>query len=169
MRYFVEIGDRTLEVELEAGAVRVDGRDVEVDLRSVDGNHAHSLLLDGSSRRVLAEHTGDGRWRLHLRGQRIDADVVDERTRSIREMTAAVAGPVGPRPLRAPMPGLVVRLEVEAGDVVEVGQGLAIVEAMKMENELRADAPGRVKEVHVAPGDAVDKEQILIDFEPVEA
>lgn len=169
MRYYVDIGGRTLEVDLDAHGVRVDGRSVEVDLQSIDGMDAHSLLLDGTSRRVLAEHAGDGRWRLHLRGQRIDADVVDERTRSIREMTAAVTGPVGPQPLRAPMPGLVVRVEVEVGDVVEAGQGLAIVEAMKMENELCADAPGRVKEVHVTAGDAVDKEQVLIDFEPVEA
>jgi len=168
MRYYVKIGDRTLEVDLDAGRVQVDGRTVEVDLRSIDGSDTHSLLLDGASRRVLAEHAGDGRWRLHLGSRRIDAEVVDERTRTIREMTGAVAGPVGPRPLRAPMPGLVVRMEVEAGDVVEVGQGLAIVEAMKMENELRADAPARVREVHVAPGDAVDKEQVLIDFEPVE-
>jgi biotin carboxyl carrier protein len=62
------------------------------------------------------------------------------------------------------MPGLVVRVEVSEGDEVGPGQGLVIVEAMKMENELRADVAARVKAVHVKPGEAVEKDQVLIDF-----
>ena len=68
--------------------------------------------------------------------------MVDERSHAIREMTGSVAGPSGPRPVKAPMPGLVVKLEVAVGDEVVAGQGLVIVEAMKMENELKVEAPG---------------------------
>ena len=67
------------------------------------------------------------------------------------------------------MPGLVVRVEVAVGDRVRPGQGLVIVEAMKMENELRAEAGGRVSAVHVAAGEAVAKDQVLIDLAPEEA
>jgi pyruvate carboxylase subunit B len=91
-------------------------------------------------------------------------EVVDERTRVIRELTRAAAGAAGPRPVKAPMPGLVVRVEVDEGDEVREGQGVVIVEAMKMENELRAEADGRVARVCVAAGDAVEKDQVLLEL-----
>jgi pyruvate carboxylase subunit B len=62
------------------------------------------------------------------------------------------------------MPGLVVRVEVSVDDIVTAGQGVAIVEAMKMENELTAKADARVSAVHVAPGDAVERDQVLVEF-----
>jgi pyruvate carboxylase subunit B len=68
-------------------------------------------------------------------------------------------------PLLAPMPGLVVRVNVKAGDTVEAGQGLIVMEAMKMENELRAHGAGVVKAVRVAPGDAVEKGAVLVEMD----
>jgi pyruvate carboxylase subunit B len=62
------------------------------------------------------------------------------------------------------MPGLVVKLEVDEGDTVEAGQGVVIVEAMKMENELKAESAGVVSCIHVAPGEAVEQDQVLIDL-----
>jgi pyruvate carboxylase subunit B len=62
------------------------------------------------------------------------------------------------------MPGLVVKLEVDEGDTVEAGQGVVIVEAMKMENELKAEAAGVVSCIHVAAGEAVEQDQVLIDL-----
>jgi pyruvate carboxylase subunit B len=62
------------------------------------------------------------------------------------------------------MPGLVVRVHVQEGDEVQAGQGLVVMEAMKMENELRAAAAGTVKRVHVAPGKAVEKGAILVEL-----
>jgi pyruvate carboxylase subunit B len=66
------------------------------------------------------------------------------------------------------MPGLVVRVEVEPGMVVQAGQGLVIIEAMKMENELRAPGPARVRAVHVQAGIAVEKDAMLVEFESLE-
>lgn len=165
MLYHVTVGGRTVEVELGGEGVRVDGRPVDAELRRVPGTRVHSLVVDGESHRIVVRRDGGGAWDLHLRGHRVPVTVVDERTRAIREMTGAAGGPKGPGALRAPMPGLVVKIEVEEGDVVEVGRGLAIVEAMKMENELVADAPGRVKRIHVEAGQAVEKNQVIIEFE----
>ncbi len=165
MRYFVTVGDRTLEVELGPDGVRVDGTPVEADLSRVPGTDVHSLLLDRSSRRLVVRRNGRGVWDLHLRGRGLRAEVVDERTRRIREMTGAGAAGAGPRPVRAPMPGLVVKVEVEEGREVRSGDGLVVVEAMKMENELRAEAPARVKRIYVTEGETVDKDQVLIDFD----
>jgi propionyl-CoA carboxylase alpha chain len=65
----------------------------------------------------------------------------------------------------APMPGLIVRVNVAAGDRVQPGQGLVVMEAMKMENELRATAAGTVKRVMAAPGAAVEKGALLLEME----
>ena len=94
--------------------------------------------------------------------------MVDERTRAIREMTGAGGAAAGPAPVKAPMPGLVVKVEVEPGDRVRKGQGIVIVEAMKMENELRADTDATVAAVHVTPGQAVERDQILVIFQAPE-
>ncbi len=64
------------------------------------------------------------------------------------------------------MPGLVVRVLVEPGARVAAGEGLVVLEAMKMENELRAAGPGVVRAVHAAPGEAVDKGQVLVELAP---
>ena len=168
MLYHVTVGSKTFEVELDSDAVRIDGVEVDVDLATVEGTRVRSLLLDGVSHTLVARRDGGGGWGVHLRGRRFHASVVDERTRAIREMTGASAGPTGPAPVKAPMPGLVVKVEVAEGDVVEAGRGVVIVEAMKMENELRTTARGRVARVHVAPGDTVAKDQILVDLEPLE-
>lgn len=167
MKYFVTIEDETFEVDLTPEGARVDGEDVTADLAPIPGTAVHTLLADRDSHRLVAHKVGQGRWDLHMGGRRLEAEVVDERTRTIREMTGAGAGVSGPAPVRAPMPGLVVKVEVEVGDVVEAGQGMAIVEAMKMENELRAEGPGVVAAVHVEAGDTVEKDQVLIDLDPV--
>jgi biotin carboxyl carrier protein len=164
MRYHVRVGDRAFVVDLGPEGTTVDGTTVAAHLAHVNGTDVHSLLLDGASYRLVAARSGSDAWDLHLRGRRLAVEVVDERTHAIREMTGAGSGPAGPRPVRAPMPGLVVKVEVAEGDEVEAGQGLVIVEAMKMENELKAEAAGVVARVHVAPGQAVDKDQVLVDF-----
>jgi pyruvate carboxylase subunit B len=168
MRYTVSVGERTLEVELGAEGALVDGRPVDAALAHAAGTPVRGLRVGAETYRLVAERGPGGRWRLHLRGRTLDVDVVDERTKAIRAMTGAGAAALGPRPIVAPMPGMVVKVEVGEGDVVESGQGIVIVEAMKMENELRASGPGRVTRVHVSRGQAVEKDQVLVDLEPIE-
>jgi pyruvate carboxylase subunit B len=95
-------------------------------------------------------------------GHRVAAEALDERTRAIRELTRASARAAGPAPVVAPMPGLVVRVLVAPGEAVSAGQGLVVMEAMKMENELRATTDGVVTGVVVTPGTAVDKGAVLV-------
>jgi pyruvate carboxylase subunit B len=167
MKYHVSIGSREIEVDLREGAVRVDGEEVKADLEEMDGTEVKTLLLDGVSYRVLANRAGPGRWNLHLPGRPLSVEVMDERARAIRAMTPSGDGRKGSGSLRAPMPGLVVKVEVAEGDEVAPGQGILIVEAMKMENELKSDGHLRVTRITVSPGDAVEKDQVLVEFEPV--
>ena len=168
MIYHVTVEGRTFEVELGPDGISVDGRRVEADFARLKDGGARSLLVDGASYRIAARRVGPETWDLHSRGLRLRADVVDERTRAIREMTGGAAGAAGPRPVVAPMPGMVVKVEVEEGDVVEAGQGVVIVEAMKMENELKTDARATVLKIRVEEGQAVDKDELLVELGPVE-
>ena len=168
MRYHVTIGERVFEIDLGPEGVRTDGRPVEVSLEHGGGSPVRGLIVDGRSHRLVAERKADGRWRIALRGSAATVDVVDERTKVIRQMARRGTKPAGPAPIVAPMPGMVVKVEVSEGDRVEAGQGVAIVDAMKMENERRATGPGRVSRVHVRQGDAVEKDQVLVDLVPLE-
>lgn len=165
MRYYVSVAGRTVEVDLSGERPKVDGREVDVDIVAIPGTPVRHLLVDGRSWAVVARPGGEpGSWDLHLDGQRFAPEVVDERTRAIRAMAGKAAGAHGPKPVRAPMPGLVTRVEVQPGDRVRPGQGVAIIEAMKMENELRAEAEAIVARVLVKAGEPVEKGAVLVEF-----
>jgi pyruvate carboxylase subunit B len=169
MKYFVTIGDRTLEVDLGPDGARVDGRAVSAELRELPGTPVRHLLADGRSLPLVATPVEAGIWELHVEGARHRVEVVDERTRAIRSMTGQSAAPRGPAPVRAPMPGLVTRVEVAPGDTVRAGQGVVVIEAMKMENELRVDADAIVEQVLVTPGQPVEKGVVLVQLRALEA
>lgn len=165
MRYYVTLEGRTFEVDLTGDVPRVDGEEVQAEMHAVPGTPTRLLLVDGRSHTLVARRGEADRWDLYLDGERFDADVVDERRRAIREMTGAGAADLGPRPVKAPMPGLVVRVAVAPGDRVEAGQSVAIVEAMKMENDLKAETEGVVARILVEPGQPVEKGAVLVEFE----
>ena len=89
MRYYVTIGERTFEVTLDEQGVEVDGVRAAADLRAVPGTPMHHLLLDGASHLLHAENGGAGEWLLYAHGARYEAQVMDERTRSIRTLAAS--------------------------------------------------------------------------------
>jgi len=165
MRYFVTIGDRVVEVDLTGDTPMVDGTPVRAEMAALPGTPVRSLIADGRSY-TLSAHAEErrGRWTLTLGGRKLTVDAIDERTRAIREMSG-VAEDEGEKTILAPMPGLVLRVEVEVGQAVKAGQGVVIVEAMKMENELKAPADGVVASIQVQPGQTVDKGAVLVILE----
>lgn len=166
MRYFVTIAGRTFTVDLSGDVPRVDGEAIDADVRTVPGTALRHVLANHRSFSALVrEAQPRGNWAVHLDGRRWMVQVLDERTRQIRELTGRGAAPAGPKPVRAPMPGLVVRVEVEAGQIVQAGQGVVIVEAMKMENELKAEVGGVVSKILVQAGQPVEKGAVLVEFE----
>jgi len=169
MRYHVTVSGREWVVEVGGGRVIVDGTPWEAHLAGIPGTPLSHLLLGGDSWTIAAQVLdGAGRWALGLAGERYEVEVVDERARQIQDLTGRRPAHDGGGVLRAPMPGLVVRVEVEAGQHVAAGAGLVVVEAMKMENELRAGRPARVAAVHVQAGQTVEKGAPLVTLESVE-
>ncbi|HEV2290357.1 MAG TPA: biotin/lipoyl-containing protein [Gemmatimonadales bacterium] len=166
MKYFVDVGGREFVVEVDGGRVTVDGMVIEAHLSRLEGTPLWHLLLGDASCTLVLDADGRGRWRAERFGERWEVEVVDERTRHVRSLTGGGTKAAGPPVLKAPMPGLVVRVPVGVGDTVAAGAGVVVLEAMKMENELRAQAGGRVSAVHVRPGQAVEKGQVLVEFAP---
>lgn len=165
MKYAVTIDGRTVELAVDGDQVTINGQVHRAELVEVPGTPMRQLLLDGHSVALPMLPGGRGEWELSLAGDQWPAEVVDERTRHIRSLTGNRAGKAGPPVLKAPMPGLVVRVLVEPGQEVAAGAGLVVLEAMKMENELKAPAPGRIRSVSAQPGQPVEKGAVLVEFE----
>ena len=164
MKYIVEVAGRRFTVELDGTRVVVDGDALDATLESVEGTPVRLLRVGDAMHRVVTRRAARGRYGVGVDGWQFDVEALDARTRAIRDLAAASVAASGPAPLLAPMPGLVVRVLVEAGAEVSAGQGLVVVEAMKMENELRASAPGRVTAVHAVAGTAVEKGAVLVEL-----
>jgi biotin carboxyl carrier protein len=167
MRYVVELNGRRKTVSIEPEGVRYeDAAPIHGELSDIEGSPVRMVKLGTNVYRVVAEkRQGRGKYTLWVDGYRFETEALDERTRSVRDLSAAAGGPTGPAPIIAPMPGLIVRVNVSVGDRVEAGHGIVVMEAMKMENELRATAAGIVKSVEVTPGTAVEKGALLVALE----
>lgn len=165
MNYVVTVNGRRIEITVDGETTRVGGRIVRARIARVEGTAEWLAVIgDDVHRVVVRAGQARGRYDLSLDGSRYDVEALDERTRAIRDVSAATAVAIGPSPLKAPMPGLVVRVNVVVGDVVTPADGLVVMEAMKMENELRAQSAGTVSAIRVTPGTAVEKGAILIEL-----
>jgi biotin carboxyl carrier protein len=147
-------------VELPSGALdaHIDGRKVELDVVAVGSQL--NVRVDGQVVDLTTEGAPPEIGAV-ANGHRSYVRVVSERMRLAEQ--AKKPGVVGgDKVVKSPMPGRVVKVLVVKGDPVEAGQGLVVLEAMKMENEVRARTGGTVVEVHVAPGTAVDGSAKLV-------
>jgi len=168
LKYVVRIrgSEEPHEVLVVSDAVTVDGDLVVGRVSEVEGTPVRMVTIGDEIHRVVVRRGAQrGDYTLWVDGYRFDLEALDERTSAIRELSKLSAAASGPAPLVAPMPGLIVRVNVKAGDKVGQGQGLVVMEAMKMENELRAQAAGTVKSVNITPGTAVEKGTVLIEME----
>jgi biotin carboxyl carrier protein len=166
IHYQARLGDRAHEVAVEVLGehryrVHIDGRVLEVDARPTEGG-ALSLLLGTDAFEVDSDALpGNGGVRVDVRGERYEIEILDGRQR--RQRRAGGGGNVvSEGSVIAPMPGKVVKLFVGPGDRVRAGQGIIVIEAMKMENELRAVRDGVVREVRVRVGQAVEIRETLV-------
>ncbi len=166
MRYVVTIAGREFQVEVDGDRVTVDGRSVLASIARSASSPELRLTLDGRSHSLAVEGQDALGWRLVDQGAVRDVAIEDERTRHIRSLAGSAKSASSGGLVKAPMPGLVVRIEVAEGDVVAAGAGLLVLEAMKMENELKAPAAGTVRAIRVSAGQAVEKGQVLLELGP---
>jgi pyruvate carboxylase subunit B len=165
MKYIVTIGDTAREIEINLGdEIVLDGKPMRVNFQNVAGEPVYSLLLDGRSYEAYVQ-PGENGMNVLLHGQLFHILVEDERQRRLRESGTGTVVPTGEFHLKAPMPGLVIALPVEEGQHVARGDNLAILESMKMQNELKAPREGTVGRLRVRPGETVELNQVLLTLE----
>jgi biotin carboxyl carrier protein len=157
MTRHVTVNGRSAQIEIEGSGVRYE-RDDGVVIEAAFSLEGTSVLLNGRSYRI-AKGAGKEIW---VNGLLLSMEVFDPR--DLRPGQGAVANH-GRQEIAASMPGKVIRVLVAAGDVVEEGQGLVVVEAMKMQNEMKSPKSGRVAEVRARPDATVGAGEVLVVVE----
>jgi biotin carboxyl carrier protein len=163
MKYEVRISGKTRIVAIERNAegwrAKLDGEaGVIADVAETAPN-TFSVLLAGQSREISVTSSADGKLNLQSGPFEFTAEVIDPRSWRGRRHGGVEAE--GRQQVVAPMPGKVIRVLVEAGERVEADQGLLVVEAMKMQNEIRSPKSGTVERVQVKEGQAVNAGEVL--------
>lgn len=166
--YQVTLGERVLRVQLRHAGDRVfvsvdEGPERPVQLAQVRGP-LRSLIADERRTELMATVEQDG-VRLVIGGLEYRAEVLDEVHARLASVAGSRAAGHARRELKAPMPGLLVKILCQVGDAIEPGQPLALLQAMKMENELSLPRGGKVAAIAAEPGQTVEQGQVLLSVE----
>jgi biotin carboxyl carrier protein len=164
VRFEIETGGKTRVVDVSRQGsgyvVRVDGQARQVDV-AITGR-SWSLLIGSRSYDVAFVEQPGGALVVHVNGQPIPVSRGHAGRRGSGSGAVDGADQAGPQRITAPMPGRIIKVLVKPGDVVAARQGLVVVEAMKMENELRSPKAGTVTEVRVTEGTSVEARTVLV-------
>lgn len=163
--YSVTVNKEKFAVEQVGDALSVNGTILDWDLQQID-EHTYHLLKGNVSYKLELVHIDIQEKTLAVKlNNKLAQVVIKDRFDLLLDklgMNAASTKPVGN--IKAPMPGLILEINVKAGDVIKKGDPVLILEAMKMENVLKSSGDGEIKEVLVGPGSSVEKNQVLIIF-----
>ena len=153
------INDQSLEISQE----QINGLDMIYD---ANAGHYH-ILKDGISHRAQVSHNPNNpkEVTIILNGTEHTVTIKDKVDQMVDDMGLSIVEDATAGDITAPMPGLILDIMVSAGDTVDKGDSLLILEAMKMENVIKAEAEGVVKAVTMAKGDTVEKNQLIIEME----
>jgi biotin carboxyl carrier protein len=167
MVFIARLGEQNYTVEIEETGkglykISVDGNEFIVDGKKT-GRTNYSLIVDNRSFEIEVDNTED-EYRVLVDGRSYRVNLIDERRARVNGTEGSVQLR-GRQPISVPMPGRVIAVLVSEGDTVEKGQGVLIVEAMKMENEVRSPISGEIKEIRVKPGDTVEGGAVLAVIE----
>ncbi len=159
-------GHKTYEVEKKDGQWRLGGEPLSLDLFAlspervslIEGHRsmeAELLHMDPSAKEVC----------IRLQGKTYQVQIQDAMDLLLQSMGMDLNALTPTEPLRAPMPGKLLKIMVSPGQQIEKGQGLVVLEAMKMENVLKAPKAGQIKTIPVTENTAVEKGAVLVEFE----
>lgn len=166
MKHFVEISDKKFEIDIESSnpmnVIHVDGKPVNVTYNGGLRHGRGSLLIADKPIDIRIFPNGD-ETNVQIGSTEYRVRVEDERTRKLNEIIGTKhLESDSARDVKAPMPGLVVLVDVKEGDTVAKGQQILVIEAMKMENPITSPADGTIENLKVEAGQAVDKGELLM-------
>lgn len=161
MKLELRIGDRALNLEIERHGGQfqfcIDGRAVTADVKQIQPE-VYSILIDGEVFEARVE-AGAGRLHVQIDGSEFSIAIADPRR--WRRDHNQIAAAEGHQQIISSMPGKVVRVMVRVGDAVEAGQGLLVVEAMKMQNEIKSPKAGKIDRIAAQEGQTVNAGEVL--------
>lgn len=161
MKYVATLNDREYLVEiLDDHQVRIEDQVYKVDFTSVSDQPMYSILVDGQSYEAYV-FPEESQWNVVLHGTLYSVQVEDEREKRLRAAAGGNIVLTGDTPVKAPMPGLIISVQIEEGQTVAKGDTLVILESMKMQNELLAPRAGVISRLQVEAGESVDRHQML--------
>ncbi len=165
MKLQAKVGDQTHQLDITQDGdrirARVDGREYDLEALEVEPN-VYLMRTDGMVREVFVARA-DNKYHASINGHDIEIDLIDPR--KLRSFGSGSGEAEGMAEVRTMMPGKVVRFVIKPGDPVEKGDGVIVVEAMKMQNELKAPKAGTLKEFRVSEGDTVGAGDVLAIIE----
>ena len=158
--------DKSHEIELDNQQIKIDGKATEIDLVKLLDNKFH-ILQNQKSYNIEIIHADYNlkRFSIKVNNNIYDLNLQTELDMLLDKMGMSAGANEKMDSVKAPMPGLVLDILVEAGQAVNKGDNLLILEAMKMENIIKASGNGVVKSININKKDAVEKNQLLIEME----
>lgn len=166
MKYQVRISGQKFRVGIKEkeGELQVElGRkEIDADLTELKKNKIYSLLIDNRAY-DLEIRRKNGEFEINYGGRKYSGEILEETLAKLK--STAPKEVLKQKEQKAPMPGLIVKIEVEEGQIVKMGEGILIMEAMKMENEIKSSYEGKVKKILVSEKQTVDKDQLLLVLE----
>lgn len=164
MIYYARLKDGESKVHIQKNgrsySCSIDGKVMVADASLIDGPTAMSLIVDNRCYEVMIMRSGRS-FTVSTGGDEFEIEIFDELERRSRNASAKLSDG-GTEEVRAPMPGVVVAVEVARGETVGAGTPVVIVEAMKMQNEISTVGGGKVKDILVKAGDLVESRQTLL-------
>ncbi|MEE9170680.1 MAG: acetyl-CoA carboxylase biotin carboxyl carrier protein subunit [bacterium] len=168
MKYQLEISGKQYEllVKNQSSDLQLffQGRPVQFDYEKIHDAGLYSLILNGRQYRVWIDQEASNSYRVILNNRSLSVSLQDERRMLRNAVSNEEQTNSGVTLVRAPIPGLIIDIEVETDQSVRAGDGLVIMEAMKMENEIKAPGAGKIGRIHVKQGDAIDKDSPLLEI-----
>ena len=159
MKYVTIVNNQEFEIEIgNDGTVTVNGEPRNVDFLSL-GPALYSVITDNHSLEVVIDGAS-GQYEVLMLGHLYEAQVLDERALMMAQRRGTLSS--GSGEVHSPMPGLIVDVTVEVGELVAPGQTVVILESMKMQNELKSPIDGVVESIHCSAGQTVNKSALLI-------
>jgi len=159
------VNQHTYNIEDNGSEILVNGTDFTWDLTQLGEGHFHILHQHRSYRAELIKaDRATKTFTFRINGRKYTVELKDKFDLLLEKMGMNAATSHKLNVIKAPMPGLIIDLKVNAGDEVKPGDPLLILEAMKMENVLKSPGEGVIKQVKVKKGDNVEKGQVLIEF-----
>ncbi|MCA9990294.1 MAG: biotin/lipoyl-binding protein [Ardenticatenaceae bacterium] len=162
MKYITSVQGQEYVIEIDReDQIVINGEPYRIDFAHMMDGDTVSLLLNNRSIAAVVEERDDT-WEVLIQGELYSVVVRDERAHLLAKARANMERETGEERIQSPMPGLILEVLVQPGEVVTKGQKVIILESMKMENELRTGRDGVVVRVHTAKGDTVEKGQALV-------